>query len=358
MFRRIGQTRIIQPVETRSALKGVPPFKPGDHIQGTVVQRLPGGEVLLAAGKKRFQAHATAPLREGGRYVFKVLTQGPRIELKVLDGEQTTGMSPLFLWASARKGRKPLGALLKEIVTLNVRGRQAPALKMALDPLRKSLPALFYRGPERAISRWLSQALVSSGLFWESKVARFLMKGGQNPPDWLKKDLKGILLSLEKALIEGGSSKSQGFMLTRAREALQFIERVQLLNLASIHDGLGWYWFIPGLEEEDFQGGEVFSKGQTEGEGITITLLLQLNHLGLIKVDLSQFEKAIHVKIMAKEEETVDFIDRHLHELKKGFEKRGMSPGFLKCEVDKDLDSEDIPAVWVEGAASSLDLRI
>jgi hypothetical protein len=185
------------------------------------------------------------------------------------------------------------------------------------------------------------------------------MKGvGQNPPEWLTKDLKGILLSLEKTLIEGEFSKNQGFMLARAREALQFIEQDQLLNLASIRDGLGWYWYIPGFEKEGFQGGEIFSKGHKDGEGITLTLLLQLNHLGLIKVDLSHFEKAIHVKIVAKEEETVDFIDQHLHELKKRFEKRGMSPGILKCEVDKDLDLGDIPAAWVEGAASSLDLRI
>lgn len=360
MFRRIGQTRIIQPGETRGTSKGVPPFKPGDRIQGTVVQRLPGGDVLLYAGRRRFQAHATAPLREGGRYHFKVLTPGPRMELKVLNREQPTRRaSPLFLWASARKGRRPLGALLKEIAMINVRGRQAPALKRALDPLKSVLPALVYRGSERAIPRWLSQAFVSSGLFWESKLARFLMRGGgQNPPEWLTKDLKGILLSLEKALMEGESSKSQGFMLARAREALQFIEQDQLLNLASIRDGLGWYWFIPGLEEEGFQRGEVFSKGHKKGEGITITLLLQLSHLGLIKVDLSQFEKKIHVRILAKEEKTVECIDRRLQELKKGFEERGMSPGFLNCEVDRDLDLEDIPVAWMDGVADSLDLRI
>ena len=147
-------------------------------------------------------------------------------------------------------------------------------------------------------------------------------------------------------------------MLAQAKEALRFIEQDQLFNLASIRDGIGWYWFITGLEDGGFQGGEVFSEGYKGGEGFTITLLLQLGHLGLTKVDLSLSEKVIHAKILVKNEDAADFIDGHLRELKRGFEEKGLSPGLLKCEVDKDLDIEDIPTAWVDRAATSLDLRI
>ena len=359
MFRRIGQTRIIQPGRLGRALKGAPPFKPGDSIRGTVVQKLPGEEVLLTAGRRRFQARVTAPLREGGRYLFKVLASSPRLDLKVLNQEKTVQPSPLFLWLSTRKSRGLLGTLLEEFGTLKVQGRQGPALEKALDQLRRILPALVFRGSEKALSRWLSQAFFSSGLFWESKVARFLARGsGQALPEWLAKDLKGSLLTLEKAIMEGDSLENRLLMLSQAREAIQFVEHDQLFNLASRRDGIGWYWFIPGQKDGGFHGGEVFVEGKKEGGGIAVTLLLQTSHLGLLKVALSLFEKVVHVRISVKKEETVDFIDQHLQELKKGFEEKGMSLGFMKCEVEEDLDFEDIPAPWADGISFSLDLRI
>lgn len=185
-----------------------------------------------------------------------------------------------------------------------------------------------------------------------------MKEGGQNSPEWLMKDLKGILLSLEKALLEGEASKTRSTMLTQAREVLRVIEQDQLFNFASIRDAIGWHWFIPGLEDGGFQGGEVFSRDYKGGEGSTITLILQLSRLGLMKVDLSLSEKMINAKIVVNNEDTADFIDGHLQELKKDFEKKGLSPGFLKCEVDRNLDLDDIPAAWINSAATSLDLRI
>jgi hypothetical protein len=182
--------------------------------------------------------------------------------------------------------------------------------------------------------------------------------GGQALPAFLGKDLKGILLSLEKAIFEVGSFKNRELMLAQTREALQFIEQDQLFNLASLRDGIGWHWSMPGFEEEGFQGGEIFVESKKKGDGITVTLLLQLSHLGLLRVDLSLFEKVIQVRILGKEAGSVDFIDRHLQELKNGFEAKGMRFGFLKCEVDNDLDIKDIPASWREAFSSFLDVRI
>ena len=118
------------------------------------------------------------------------------------------------------------------------------------------------------------------------------------------------------------------------------IEQDQLLNLSSLEEDLGWFWFVPGNVDDGFEKAELFVRKQQE-EGFYFSILLEFTHLGQMEADISMVKNFINVKIRLQDAERADFVTKNLYLLEKGLQDAGFITGSLACGVKEvDLDGE------------------
>lgn len=338
MFRSI--TGIQSPPKSpKSAnpLKGVE-LKAGDRFTGKVLQKLPGeGEVLVSARGERFRAHTGLILKKGAQYRFQVKSAGERIELRVLTAElRPRGDTLINDWAVGKGTRQVLSLLLQDLAAARTRKVLPPPVRENMIDLNRLVPSLVYRKPEDHRASWVMNYLDKSGLFWESKVVRYLLEGRQKgtQTEVIKGDLKGILLSLEASLGKGGpeDQETQGLLL-KVREALLRIEQEQFLNLNILREEAGWCFFVPGLQEEGFGGAEVLvSKDGKEGE-IRFTMVLEFSELGQMEVNLSIQDTLLNARILLEDEARAAFVREHVSLLEDALREGGIQSGKIVCGV-------------------------
>jgi len=320
-------------------------LQPGEIFKGTVIQKYPGGGVLVAFKGKEFPAFTELNLTEGQKHHFQVKSTGQRIELKVLDGGVIKLRSPLHIWASSRTARDQLAGILKELAgARNLKGL-SPEATAAFKSLSQLLPALVYSEPGGDDARWFSRFLLGSGLFWENKVARHLL--GEKNKSWKKvlaTDLKGILLSLNKSMkAEGHDQPHLESLVLKIKQAIDLIEQNQFLNLSSIREGAGFFFFVPGLADEGFKKAEVFVKNDEKENGLHLTLFLEFTRLGQMEVAVSVVESVISVKILVQDDETAKFITENLPLLEAGLQDEGMTIGTIFCDIKEKQGFEMTP---------------
>lgn len=361
MLNRIGQIFAPQDNSNKGPIQSPLKFQSGQIIRGRVIQKLDNGQILVSSKGRQFVAVTELGLDEGDKYRFQVKSAGPRIELKVLDGEFIKARSPIHAWASTRKARHELGNILRDLSSVNQLKGLAPDLKMAFKTLNDLLPLMLYNKPGENDVQWLTRYFMGSGLFWENKVAQYFI--GNKEKSWKKllgTDLKGILKKIEESLKSGGQDKEGlKIMAMKVKQALQIIEQNQLLNLSSNRDGIGYFLFVPGLEDEGFKQAEVFVKKDEEGDKkLYFSLLLDFTMLGQMEVAVMVVDSVINVKVYAGDEDKTQFIREHLHLLETGLERIGMTPGTIMCGTKEKGDIEMTTFSEGESAAPSLHVVI
>ena len=360
MLRPINPIQVSNKPHLRAPIQDGLTFKPGEIFQGIVLRKYPGGDVLVSSRGTQFLAHTALNLLEGQKHRFQVKTLGRKIELKVLGGGIRKFQSPMHIWASTREAR---GKISETLMKLSAGGHLKGLNPESLSAFRRVsqlLPAVIYTGPGDEKLQWISRHLQGIGVFWENKVARYLLGKKDRPlKHLLTTDLKGVLLSLEKAL---GAQKKGGTelesLLLQAREAIHLIEQDQFLNLSSLEEELGWFWFIPGKGEEGFRKAEVFAEKGKEGEGLYFSMLLEFTRLGEMEVEVSLVGSVVGVNILLQDEERVDFITNQLPLLEAGLKKEGMTVGQLICDVKANQTIEMPPFSGIKGAPPSIHLVI
>lgn len=344
MFHKITQSQ--SPVHSfnKGRFQKALNFKVGETFKGTVIQRLPNREVLVGAMGRQFRAHTSQTLQEGRQYHFQVKSSGSKVELKVLEGEVNSQRFSPPDGASARETGTRLAKILMEISTARVPRAFPAEAKEALGSLTRLLPALVYNGTEKDAGKWLMQTIPVSGLFWESKVARYLMGDRQQP--WKRMqagDLKGLLLSLEKTLAEREDLDGQIKALAqKIREALHVIEHDQFLNLAALREETGWFLFLPGLRDDGFAGAEIFVEKNNEEENCRFYMVMEFTQLGHIEATITIARGAVDVMMLLGDEEKAAYVSEQLTQLEKALEKAGLRPGTIVCGVGGKEDGEQM----------------
>ena len=318
-------------------------LKPGDIFRGTIIRKSPAGEVLVAARGREFLAHSELNLVEGQNHDFQVKTSGPRIEIKVLDRGNLAPHSPLQTWASNSASRDKLASILRELSGALALKHLPPDTRLAFKSLSQLLPLVLYHEPQSDDARRLSRFVLGSGLFWENRVVRYLL--GQKSKPWktlLAKDLKGLLLSLDRNLnMEGDDHGDLESLAVKVKQALHLIEQEQILNLSSMEKELGWFWFIPGLEERGMRKAEVFLNRNDRGKGIHCFMRIEFTHLGKMEVEVSLRETLIGIKIHLEDRQKADLVKENLSLLKAKLQEAGLVPGTILCEV-KEMGELDL----------------
>jgi hypothetical protein len=334
-------------------------FRPGEILKGTVIGRLRDGRFMVVAKGRPFEAVSNLNLIQGDRRLFQVQSDEGRIALKLLDEEL-----PRLQASSHRTGipttriRSRIITTLSELVKAQRFRGLAPGVSAALKDLNQLFPAIVFRAPGKEDSGWLLQNLLTGGLFWENKVARFL-SGGKKAA-WNRiaaRDLKGSLIALGRQISSAeGNQQTDAALRLKVEQCLELIEKDQFLNLSSVREGLGWLWFIPGSEEFGFHGGEVLVPTRQKGAGIRFALRADLSRLGELEAAVTVINRKVDVRISLQDTETVQLVTQNLNLLAQGLKRAGLIPGSIGCELRVETSSGSAPGEreGFEGAAIDL----
>jgi hypothetical protein len=346
MLRQITHSKLPPDTPPKVSARELSRFKSEDIIRGTIIRKYPGGEVLVAAKGREFLAYSELRLMEGQKYDFQVKSTGPRIELKVLSGGILKPQALLRLWTSSRINRDKLANVLKELSIAFTPKNLTSETTLAFKNLSQLLPGFLYREPESNDASWLSRFVVESGLFWENRVARYLL--GRKRGAWrtfLGKDMKGLLLLLDKNLnVERHDHQELEPLALKVQEALQLIEQDQFLNLLSMREDPGWFWFIPGLKERGFKKAEVYVI-KKDKEKICFSMFLEFTHLGKMEVEVSLFESLIGINFHVEDKQTAAFLKENFSPLETALRKAGLVPGMIFCDI-KEKRELDLPPFY------------
>jgi hypothetical protein len=279
--------------------------------------------------------------------------------LKLLDGELSK-----FQASSHRTGIPTTRVRSRIITTLSelVKARRfrglAPGVSAALKDLNQLFPAIVFRTPGKEDSGWLLQNLLTGGLFWENKVARFL-SGGKKVA-WRRiaaRDLKGSLIALGRQIGSAeGNQQPNAALKLKVEQCLELIEKDQFLNLSSVREGLGWIWFIPGSDEFGFHGGEVLVPSRQRGAGTRFALRVDLSRLGELEAAVTVINRKVDVRIFLQETETVHLVTRNLNLLAQGLKTAGLIPGSIGCELRVETSSGSAPGAREGFEGAPIDL--
>jgi hypothetical protein len=240
-------------------------------------------------------------------------------------------------------------ATLAELVSARRLKGLPRSVAVTLKNLDRLFPALVYRGPGQDDPTWFSRNLLMGGLFWESKIARFL--GGEKKGSWNRiatRDLKGVLVTLEKHLrAEEDVHQSHSALRLGVEQCLDLIERDQFRNLVPLREELGWFWFIPGSEEQGFRWGEVLLRQNEKNEGSHFSLFMDFSRLGTVEAFVSISHRVVDLRILLEDAEALKLVSQYLHLLEQGLQRVGLIMGSLRCEMkekgalDSTLDLDD-----------------
>jgi hypothetical protein len=154
----------------------------------------------------------------------------------------------------------------------------------------------------------------------------------------LKQDLKGLaLLALNDEGAKGIIS-SEG--ITRFIDSL---EQFQLANLVGLEEKGKLLLVIPMQWDNVFQFAQLLiglpgngsQKNSKDEKALTLSLFLDMSHLGPIRVDCSVVDRAIRVCFLVCSEEIQAFLNSLTHDLENQLERHGFSVRQMTCRFEK-----------------------
>jgi hypothetical protein len=305
----------------------------GDTFRGEVVRDLGKGEVFIQVGGKPFRAVVTVPVKEGEVHEFRVKTAASKGGLPVLEfapNKVPPQDSPL-----QRLGG--ISSILQDLTSSTSDKNLSPRTSVLLRDLSRALQGFAYRQGAGDTERWISRSMIEGGMFWENKVARYLLQGqGSTRGGWrgkLGNDLKGMLLELRESLKQERRDTPEVDPLSRrVEQAIELIQRVQLENQTPPAEEGGWTFLLPGRAEEGFSDVELHVRRNRKKKGETrFSLLMEFSSLGPVGVNCSVLDPSISVSFQVRDEATAEWVRLNLPSLEQALREKGLMPGHLVC---------------------------
>lgn len=328
-------------------------FKRGEVFRGQVVRDLGKGEVLIQSKGNAFRAFTEMGVKEGEQYDFRVTIPAGKNSLPIL------AASPTRVVARAADQRpESIAGLLSHLALASRSSGLGPRTAGILRNLSQSIPAFIYRDQGGDPSAWMSRFLAEGGLFWEGKVARYLMQGGRG--NWrgrLGNDLKGILLDLKKSLSSESRDQPEIQSISRkVDEALDFIQKTQLENREFLREGICSF-FVPGRAEEGFEKAEIYIRRYKKDKETRFSMSLNFSVLGIVEVTASILEPEISARFDVTDENKAELIRENLPLLEGALKEKGLIPGRMVCHaVGTAPEDETLP--WCGPHTDSINLVI
>ena len=311
-------------------------LKKGEIFRGEVVRDLGKGEALVQSGGRTLRVATDMPLKEGGVYDFRVRTSAPIGGLPVLESAPGRD-SPRGGAISPQQG---IAFALHELTSAAVRAKGiSPTTSALIGKLSMALQGLFYQEGAEDPVRWVLRSVSEGGMFWENRVARYLLHGTRGGPGaWrerLGNDLKGMLLEIQASLKkEGRDSPEVDAVRRKTEEAVDLIQSEQLENQQYMGEEGGWSFILPVRLQEGAGDVGLFLRRERNKGAIRFSMMMEFSSLGAVEVGGSVLESGITVNFQVRDKETADWVRSNLPLLGESLREKGFAPGPLACTVD------------------------
>lgn len=342
-------------------------LKLGQILQARVLSENLDGQIKLSIGDSKLTAQTPMQVTSGQKLTLQVIRTGPLPELKLLSQTE-----PLQLQAEALKRflpkQRPLTELFEKLSPIANSPSRTPAqdqIKPAVQALLARLPALEH--PQFRQS--LKTALFDSGLFTERLLVDQQAHGNDLKINLLRlyEQVKNLLpqqdLPPEHKPVQGRAQDSEAFQTQPAFRQLTdllkqldgAIARIHTHQLASLPQDdptrQVWQFEIPLLHQEQADVHQMTIKREGGGPGAehkpvwSLTLQMNLQPLGPMRVQLRLEGKALATLIWAERQGTMQLLEQHLPELQQAFEQADLEVVRLQVYQAKITQPETIPQV-------------
>ncbi|MBA1446673.1 MAG: flagellar hook-length control protein FliK [Chromatiales bacterium] len=342
-------------------------LKPGQILQATALSDTQNSQLKLQIGVTRLIAQTQVAIKSGQQLTLSVENGGKFPELRLL-----TTLSREQLQANALKmllpRQQPLAQLFDKISAQlsNTSSNPAPGnVRQAIDGLVGRLLST----DQPQFQQQLRTALQNSGLFTEAH----LLQGSGNPAD-LKLNLLRLFELINTLLPGKGlnpqqsaaaltASDSSGtplpaesplrFLLDLLKQLDGGLARIQSNQLASLPQEdptrQTWQFELPVRHIEQL---DVFrirlqkepgKSGEKEDAVWSLTLRMNLEPLGPMRVQLRLQGEAISSVLWAEQAETTSLIKNNLEKLRSALEKAGLDVTKLEAYQGKSDSDEQLP---------------
>lgn len=325
----------------------------GELFRGEIVRVYGTGEVLIHSGGKAFHALADQGVREGGVYEFRVKSPAAKDALPVLEVHP----SKTFPQAQARSAES-MPALLSVLASSAPVKGLGSKTSLLLKNLTRFINSAVYRDQGGDQGVWLSRCLSQGGLFWEGKIARYLMQGIRG--NWKSRvgnDLKGILLELQSSLKSERQDREEIVSFSgKVDDALNHIRSVQMENINFLREEGGLCFYIPARPEEGFREAELYVGKPGKEKDVRFSMFLDLSYLGTVGVSATIQNSMISVTFQLPDEKRAELVRTKLPDLESGLRQKGLMPHSLGCVLGGSATSDgDAP---FQGAPPADSVRV
>ncbi len=349
MFNKIG-TGFIPSSNLNSANKASPAKILSVHkdevVEGRIIKQIcPHRAIILIKGKQLLARTEGVPLKPGQPASFKVAETSPQCILKSLEvtSDQQARITDLLMQSHFRESpHKGLMALLHALRVSGEGsvGERVPHILMRMGAL---LGRISLRPHDVAHPEFLKSFIDGSGLMWENKLRTLLVSGLESRHQaeaFMENDLKGLAL---KSLADVKTGKL--FFTQAMTTFLDDMEHHQWLNLSALEEKGKLLFFIPMQWPDELTfaqflidlGAESGGMGGENDEDriFKLSLLLDMSHLGPVRVDASVVEKAIRVSFLVSDEDIQSLINQYTPCLQEQLERHGFSLQQVTCRLEE-----------------------
>ncbi|RLJ17218.1 flagellar hook-length control protein FliK [bacterium endosymbiont of Escarpia laminata] len=365
---RIPGSNIVLPLPNAQPRENpIQNLKPGQILQATALSDTQNSQLKLQIGVTRLIAQTQVAIKSGQQLTLSVEKGGKFPELRLL-----TTLSREQLQANALKmllpRQQPLAQLFDKIAIQLSNSSSNPAPGNVRQAIEGMVGRLLSTDQPR-FQQQLRTALQNSGLFTEAH----LLRGSGNPAD-LKLNLLR-LFELINTLLPGkglnpqqsaaalAASDSSGtplppdsplrFLLDLLKQLDGGLARIQSNQLASLPQEdptrQTWQFELPIRHNEQL---DVFrirlqkepgKSGEKEDAVWSLTLRMNLEPLGPMRVQLRLQGEAISSVLWAEQAETTSLIQNNLEKLRSALEKAGLDVTKLEAYQGKSEGDEQLP---------------
>jgi len=332
-------------------------LKDGQVVRATVLKVLPDGGALLSVNGRQLDMPTPLNLPEGSKLLLQVTLTGSKIELRPVENASLKPETPASSVTASPAKEIPPGIISELKAALDQAELNNITAQGAKD-LKQIMPSILYNDPGKNNGAWIKENILAGGMLWENKIAEFLSEENNlSVKKLLKGDLKAILYSLQKVLETEDGGHADAVAL-KVKQALSQIENMQLQNLTTLEDGLGWLFFIPGLVKDGFTRAEIFVKKRDGSRGISFSVLAEFTRLGRFEARVSMVDSMTSIRMLMDDKEKAGIVNDNLSILESSIKALGLNNVALSCDVRKAADAQgEVPGIFF-GRSKAIDLTI
>jgi len=321
----------------------LPPLNRGEVVEAKVVSALSPDRAILLVKGRQLLARTPVPLKADSVILLNVEQVVPECVLRLLQGRlgQPDGLASLIRVSDLQ--RNAYQCLIDLIAPLTTSSRvhskqRLPEILRHMANVVRRMSLSSERLPDR---HFLGSVLDSSGVLWENKLKSLLLNGIRDKNQvqaLVRQDLKGLALGAmeDSSVVRLVSSEGLG----RFVDAL---EQFQLANLVGLEEKGKFLLMIPMQWADVFRFAQILidlpakndeKRGEQE-EPLTVSLFLEMSHLGPIRIESSVHETSIRICFLVCSEQVQVLLNSFVDELKNQLERHGFSVQQITCRVEE-----------------------